>query len=136
MGLISDAADCWVSGLDRPFIKWCYLGTVNLFKQLFSRHREGQSPASNVANWPGQSGKGYSYTIYPINTTLRASPGNFIYARQAEDGSWVPIYIAQTRNLQQRLEGHVSAADAMAHGATHLHAHYDTVRVISLTPRK
>jgi len=103
------------------------LNTVNLFKNLFSRHRKGQGLASDVVNWPGQSGKAYSYTVYPINVTLRPSPGNFIYAGQAQDGRWVPIYIAQSRNLQQRLEGHVSAVDAMTHGATHLHAHYDTV---------
>ena len=62
-----------------------------------------------------------------MDTPFQPLPGNFIYAGQAEDGSWVPIYIAQTRNLQQRLEGHVSAADAMAKGATHVHAHYDNV---------
>jgi hypothetical protein len=62
-----------------------------------------------------------------MDMAFQASPGNFIYAGQAEDGSWVPIYIAQTRNLRQRLEGHVSAADAAANGATHIHAHCDTV---------
>ena len=50
--------------------------------------------------------------------------GNYIYARQNEDGSWVPIYISQTRDLHQRLEGHVKLEDAVANGATHLHAHY------------
>ena len=53
-------------------------------------------------------------------------PGNFIYARQAEDGSWVPIYIAQTRNLGQRLEGQFTVQDAIQNGATHILAHYDT----------
>ncbi len=53
-------------------------------------------------------------------------PGNYIYAGQTEDGRWFPVYIAQTRDLHQRLEGHVSVDDAMASGATHIHAHYDT----------
>ncbi len=53
-------------------------------------------------------------------------PGNYIYAGQSEDGQWVPVYIAQTRDLHQRLEGHVSVQDAMTNGATHIHAHYCT----------
>jgi hypothetical protein len=50
-------------------------------------------------------------------------PANFIYAGQSEDGSWVPIYIAQTRDLNQRLEGRVRVGDAVAQGATHIHVH-------------
>jgi len=53
-------------------------------------------------------------------------PGNYIYASQDEDGGWIPVYIAQTRDLHQRLEGHVTRQDAEANGATHLHAHYDS----------
>jgi hypothetical protein len=97
---------------------------VNLIKQLFSRHRQSENTASTLVNWPGQSGKEYPYEIYPLDAAFQALPGNYIYARQAEDGSWVPTYIAQTRDLHQRLEGHVRMADAIANGATHLHAHY------------
>ena len=57
----------------------------------------------------------------------RRVPANYIYAGQSEDGAgWVPIYIAQTRALAQRLEGHVSMADASAQGATHIHVHLST----------
>lgn len=59
-----------------------------------------------------------------MEASFQALPGNYIYARQAEDGTWFPIYIAQTRDLHQRLEGHVRMEDAMQNGATHLHAHY------------
>jgi hypothetical protein len=100
---------------------------VNLIKRLFSRHPHPASAPSTSCSWPGQSGKAYPYHIYPLDTALRALPGLYIYAGQSEDGSWIPIYIAQTRDLQQRLEGHVKLEDAMAKGATHLHAHYDTV---------
>ena len=99
---------------------------MNLLKHLFSRHPQSQSPSSQFARWPGQSGKEYPYEIHPIDTTFRALPGNFIYATQSEDGSWIPIYIAQTRDLHQRLEGHVSLDDAVANGATHIHVHYCT----------
>jgi hypothetical protein len=77
-----------------------------------------------MVNWPGQSGKQYAYEVFPLDAAFQALPGNYIYAGQAEDGTWVPIYVAQTRGLHQRLEGHVRMEDAIANGATHLHAHY------------
>ncbi|MDE3067978.1 MAG: hypothetical protein KGJ60_10575 [Verrucomicrobiota bacterium] len=100
---------------------------MSFIKQLLSRHRPAGSTPSNLAIWPGQSGKEYQYTVYAMDTPFQSLPGNFIYAKQADDGGWIPIYIAQTRNLHQRLEGHVSMEDAIQNGATHLHAHYDTV---------
>jgi hypothetical protein len=101
---------------------------MNFIKNLFrhSRH-SANAPPADLVNWPGESGQEYPYTIYQINTAFPMSPGNFIYARQNEDGGWVPIYIAQTRNLGQRLEGHVTVNDAIQNGATHIHAHFDTV---------
>jgi hypothetical protein len=99
---------------------------VNLIKRLFSRHPHPQSAAPSSCKWPGQSGHEYPYEIYAVDTAFRPLPGIYIYAKQSEDGSWIPIYIAQTRDLHQRLEGHVKREDAMANGATHLHAHYDT----------
>lgn len=98
---------------------------MNVFKQLFSRHRQSAvSPPSTTYFWLGKSGASYEYDIHPLETEFRSLPGNFIYAKQLEDGDWVPIYIAQTRDLHQRLEGHVRMEDAVANGATHLHAHY------------
>ncbi len=100
---------------------------MSLISQLFSHHRHSERASSALIQWTGQSGKQYPYEVFPITTTFRALPGNFIYARQSEDGQWMPIYIAQTRDLHQRLEGHVSTEDAVQNGATHIHAHYDTV---------
>ncbi len=97
---------------------------VSFLSNLFKPHRQSASPPSTAVSWPGQSGKEYSYEIYDLNTSFQPLPGNYIYAGQAEDGTWVPIYIAQTRDLHQRLEGHVRLDDAMQNGATHLHAHY------------
>ncbi|MGO8674649.1 MAG: hypothetical protein ACLQVX_02115 [Limisphaerales bacterium] len=117
------------SVLDSIATLWCQLMKVNWIKQLFGNHREAQqkNPASNLMNWVGQSGKNYKYGVYSLDTPFQSNPGNFIYAGQAEDGSWVPVYIAQTRNLHQRLEGHVTVDDAVKRGATHIHAHYDSV---------
>jgi hypothetical protein len=97
---------------------------VNLIKHLFNRHRPSENTTSASIDWLGQSGKDYQYEVYPIDASFQALPGNYIYARQAEDGGWIPVYIAQTRDLHQRLEGHVKVADAIENGATHIHAHY------------
>ena len=99
---------------------------MNLIKHLFGRHRQAESTTSAFINWPGQSGKEYQYEVFALDTPFRPLPGNYIYAQQAEDGSWIPIYVAQTRDLHQRLEGHVRMDDAIANGATHLHAHYSS----------
>jgi hypothetical protein len=113
-----------ISLLDKSSLRWCDLYKVNLIKRLFGRHRQAENTSSALIKWPGQSGKEYQYEAYPLDTPFQPLPGNYIYARQAEDGSWVPIYVAQTRDLHQRLEGHVRMDDAIANGATHLHAHY------------
>jgi len=97
---------------------------VNLIKQLFSRHPHVDQAPPSSWTWAGQSGKKYQYEIYPLDAAFRPLPGVYIYAKQLADGDWIPIYIAQTRDLHQRLEGHVRLEDAMANSATHLHAHY------------
>lgn len=101
---------------------------MNFIKQLFSRHPHNEATALPTScNWLGVSGTEYQYEVYSLDAEFRPLPGNYIYARQAEDGNWIPIYIAQTRDLHQRLEGHVRMDDAIASGATHLHAHYCAV---------
>jgi hypothetical protein len=97
---------------------------MNLIKSLFTHHRQTETTSSASIKWRGQSGKEYPYEVYPLETSFQPLPGNYIYARQAEDGSWIPIYIAHSRDLHQRLEGHVRLSDATTNGATHIHAHY------------
>jgi hypothetical protein len=98
---------------------------VSLISNLFGRHhRETDKASSALINWTGLTGKDYAYEVYPLDASFQPLPGNYIYAKQAEDGQWIPIYIAQTRDLHQRLEGHVRTNNAIENGATHLHAHY------------
>ncbi len=97
---------------------------MNLISRLLSRRQPKESSPSPYMNWSGQSGKEYRYEIFPLDAGFKSLPGLYIYAGQAEDGTWVPVYIAQTRDLHQRLEGHVRMDDAVANGATALHAHY------------
>ena len=100
---------------------------MNLFKNLFKHTQPTETGSSSLVSWPGQSGKQYSYEVHPIEDSFQALAGNYIYAKQAEDGSWIPLYIAQTRGLHQRLEGHVRMEDVIQLGATHIHVHYDSV---------
>src|SRR5271165_3365961 len=100
---------------------------MSFLSHLF--HRQQQQPgiaSSSSINWLGHSGTQYPYEIHPLDAQFQSVPANYIYAGQSEDGTWVPIYIAQTRALKQRLEGHVSTADASAQGATHIHVHLST----------
>ena len=113
-----------VFGLDRAFSFGSDWHKVNLIKYLFSGHRKAESQSSAGVSWPGQSGKQYQFEVHSLDAAFQPLPGVYIYAGQAEDGSCVPIYIAQTRDLHQRLEGHVRMDDAVANGATQLHAHY------------
>jgi hypothetical protein len=99
---------------------------VNLLKQLFGRFHHAQATPYPFVGWAGQSGIEYLYEIYPLGTPFKPASGNYIYAKQSADGGWIPIYIAQTRDLHQRLEGRVSQDDAKASGATHIHVHYCT----------
>jgi hypothetical protein len=99
---------------------------VNLIKHLFHRHPHQERASSSTYPWPGQFGTEYQYEIYPLGTAFKPLPGIYIYAKLLACGDWVPIYIAQSRDLHQRLEGHVTEAEAIVNGATHIHAHYCT----------
>ena len=99
---------------------------MSFLSHIFHRHPQSETANSSSTYWLGQSGTQYPYEIHPLDAQFSSAPANYIYAGQSEDGTWVPIYIAQTRALQQRLEGHVSTADASAQGATHIHVHLST----------
>ena len=73
--------------------------------------------------WVGVSGKKYGYWIYRIETEFKEVPGNYIFAKKVDEEKWTPIYIGETRNLNQRLENHEKAERAILNGATHIHAH-------------
>jgi hypothetical protein len=97
---------------------------VNLIKNLLSRRRKTENVEdSSSVSWPGLSGKVYPYQIYPIDASFPSVPGNYIYAKQSESGELIPLYIAQTRNLSQRLEDHEKQGRAIQDGATHILVH-------------
>ena len=100
---------------------------MNLIKYLLSRRHKAEgaeiAEGDSCVNWPGQSGKEYKYQVYSIDASLNPGPANYIYAKQSEDGSWTPLYIAQTRDLRQRLESFEKQDLAIHNGATHIHVH-------------
>lgn len=75
--------------------------------------------------WPGESGTKYKYWIYPIGKQLAAKGGNYIFAKKNAKGHWVPIYIGQTKNLNERFDNHHKADCINRNGATHIHAHLE-----------
>src|SRR5258706_14545895 len=99
---------------------------MSFLSHLFHRHQQPEIASLRFSNWVGQSGTQYPYEIHPLEAAFQPVPANYIYARQSVDGTWVPVYIAQTRALKQRLEGHVGVEDARANGATHIHVHLST----------
>lgn len=98
---------------------------MNLIQRLLSRRHEPEAASAEYLCWPGASGTEYQYVVYPLNAEFPPLPGNYMYAGQAEDGTWVPLYIAQTRDMHQRLEGHEKLQDSMERGATHIHVHFN-----------
>lgn len=74
--------------------------------------------------WTGKSGKQYEYLIYPLNTTFKDVPGNYIWARRNADGRYRPLYNGEAEKLGQRVnKNHEKWACVTGKGATHVMAH-------------
>lgn len=77
-------------------------------------------------NWPGKSGKEYKYWIYPIGTSFKTVPGNYIFAKESAPNKWKPIYVGETDNLSRRLDNpdsHEKMNCIRRNGGTHVHVH-------------
>ncbi len=79
--------------------------------------------AEETIMWPGASGKEYKYWIYPIGTSFKDTPGNYIFAKETAPGRWTPVYIGETDSLKDRLSNHEKMPCVQRHGGTHVHAH-------------
>ena len=73
--------------------------------------------------WDGNLGEKYTYFIYPLHTSFKEEPGNYIFAQETKPSFYKPLYIGQTSNLNHRLENHEKEDCAIRNGATHIHAH-------------
>jgi len=73
--------------------------------------------------WSGTSGKKYGYWVYKLPPNFAHKPGNYIFAKVNSAGKWEPLYIGQTKELDERFDNHHKMQKIKLHGATHIHAH-------------
>lgn len=76
-----------------------------------------------IVNWPGSSGKSYRYEGYPLGTSFRIVPGNYIFAKRNALGQWAPVYIGETADLSSRFDDHHQEGCISQHVATHVFVH-------------
>ena len=81
-----------------------------------------------TVHWRGASGSDYKYWVYPIGTTFKEVPGNYIFTKR-ENGRWRPIYVGETENLGERFDTHHKAQCIARKSATHIRAHTSSERV-------
>jgi predicted GIY-YIG superfamily endonuclease len=78
---------------------------------------------TTTCDWPGVSGKKYTYHVYAFGTALKAEPGNYIYAKLNDKNQWAPLYIGETDDLENRVATHEKRECVRQNGVTHIHAH-------------
>jgi hypothetical protein len=77
-----------------------------------------------VVTWEGQSGKQYKYLSFPSGTVFSdEKPANYIFAAKKAKGVWVPAYIGQTDNINNRMRCHEKAGPARKSNALYIHVH-------------
>ncbi len=87
--------------------------------------------------WPGLSGTGYIYFIYPRGTTFDPSqPGNYVHAVETSPGRFKPVYIGQTNDLNRRLTTHDQQSCVDSEGATHVCVHVNSNEAARLVEEK
>jgi len=74
-------------------------------------------------DWKGKSGKTYHYGIFKIGIEFDEMPGNYVFAQETQPGTFRPIYIGETGNLNERFDDHHRMHCIKREGATHITAH-------------
>lgn len=70
------------------------------------------------ANWLG-----YDFIVYEPNTIWNEVGGVYIFCGVNESlGQWTPLYVGQTGNFRTRIPSHEKWSQALALGATRVHA--------------
>lgn len=78
---------------------------------------------TTTIRWTGQTGRKYTYYIYPIGTEFKPEPGNYIFARESSLGEFTPVYIGETGDLSERFDNHHKMPCIRRAWATHIHVH-------------
>ncbi len=71
--------------------------------------------------WFGESRRLYEYDVFPIGTTFKAVPGNYIFVRETARGIYSPIYIGETEYLFEGFDNHHRMSCIRREEATHIH---------------
>ena len=78
---------------------------------------------ANTLDVLGASDRVYQYTIYPIGTTFKQNPGNYIFSKPSEPTKEVLIYVGQTGDLSERFDNHHKMECIKENGATNICVH-------------
>jgi len=80
---------------------------------------------SEQAKWTGRSGKTYTFVVVPWPAPLDFGvvDGNYICARQTDDGEWIPVYIGEGDLADPCIETHPRFEQLLDLDVTHIHCH-------------
>ena len=79
---------------------------------------------ADTIDWPGQSGTTYTYWFASEmeNPSMKNESGNYMFVKEVSDG-WIPVYIGETGNLDERLTNHPELPCVRSNNGTRLMAH-------------
>jgi len=73
--------------------------------------------------WTGLSGKDYKYWISDFNTDREQMPANYVFIKETQGGSYIPIFIGQTNDISEPFQNHPRWTDIISAGATSICIH-------------
>ncbi len=74
----------------------------------------------HVVRWTGASGRVYECSLHAMGSYFTTVAACYIFTKSNASGKWSAIYVGQTADLSQRLEGHHAMPCIRRHGATHI----------------
>ena len=79
---------------------------------------------ADTIDWSSQSGKKYTYWFSSEieNPSMKSESGNYMFVKKISDG-WIPVYIGETGDLDERLTNHPELPCVRKNGGSHLMAH-------------
>lgn len=90
-----------------------------------------------TVTWTGNSGRTYTYEVYPVGTSFNDVPANYIFTRRSSDGVHTALYVGQTDNLEERITpAHHKWSCAKLHGITHIHVHQNAAESTRLAEER
>lgn len=79
--------------------------------------------AEQTIEWVGQSKTKYKYWVYKIGATFKKAPANYVFAKETDPETLLPIYIGETEDISERFDNHHKMPCILENGATHICVH-------------